>query len=150
MREKYPREITLLIDKSFSFSVQEKWKLKGEQRCSEPIVAGLAVIGSDRGPASCGLIWEFTGASCISLRHISLMNLNTARIRSFTHPSCVCRQLVEIATGIQRTHFCIIFFLYTISARCCNTEKRDAQYLKLLGPLSVLSLFLISTAVLRI
>lgn len=97
--------------------------MKGEQGCSEPIVAGLAVIGSDRGPAPCGLIWEFTGASCISLRHISLMNLNIARIRSFTHPSCVCRQLVEVATGIQRTHFCIIF-LYAISARCCNTEKK--------------------------
>lgn len=77
-------EITPLIDKSFSFFGAGKWKLKeGEQGCSEPIVAGLTVIGSERGPASCGLIWEFTGASRISLRHISLMSLSTAWIRRF-------------------------------------------------------------------
>lgn len=41
MREKDPGEITPLIDKSFSFSVQRKWKLKeGEQGCGEPIAAG--------------------------------------------------------------------------------------------------------------
>lgn len=37
--------------------------------------------------------------------HILLMSLSTARIRRFTHPSCVCRQLINISTGIQRKQF---------------------------------------------
>lgn len=46
LRERDPREITMLIDKSFSLFGAWRWKLKeGEQGCSEPIVAGLVGIG---------------------------------------------------------------------------------------------------------
>lgn len=134
-----PREITLLIDKSFSFfpffllrllAGAGKWKLKGEQGCGEPIVAELAAIGSQRGPASRGLIWEFTGASRISLRHISLMNLNTARIRRvfvctcvcvFTHPSCCLLLMLlpvsctELQQVLRRT-----FVFARCSAEACR------------------------------
>lgn len=103
----------------------KKWKLKGEQGCSEPIVAGLAAIGSQWGPASRGLIWEFTGASRISLRHISLMNLNTAWIRSFyTSKLLFCRQLLGIATGTKRRPF-VVCLLSAEAAHIAATRRAD-------------------------
>lgn len=101
-------------------------------------MAELAAIGSQRGPASRGLIWEFTGASRISLRHISLMNLNTAWIRRVLCV-CVCSvcvllfflhiqaaavvdvvagQLHGIATGITKS-LCICVLL-------CGSSQRIA------------------------
>lgn len=100
-------------------------------------MAELAAIGSQRGPASRGLIWEFTGASRISLRHISLMNLNTAWIRRVLCVCSVCAcvfflhiqaaaavvdvvagQLHGIATGITKS-LCICVLL-------CGSSQRIA------------------------
>lgn len=81
-------------------------ELKGEQGCSEPIVASLAVIGLHRGPALRGLIWEFAGASRISLRHILLMYLNTAWIKSFTHRAVFLSNLQQVF----KRGACILFF----------------------------------------
>lgn len=119
MREKDPREITPLIDKSFSFFGAGKWKLKGEQGCSEPIVAGLSVIGSDRGPAPRGLIWEFTGASRISLRHISLMSLSTAWIRRFTRFRAVSAVSWSKLQQVSRGHICTFLLCWCADGTLC-------------------------------
>lgn len=80
--EKLPRWlISLLV---FRCRENGNWKRESRDAASQ-LRQGPAVIGSERGPAPRGLIWEFTGASRISLRHISLMSLSTAWIRRFTH-----------------------------------------------------------------
>lgn len=133
-REKYTREITRLIDKSFSFFGAEKWKLKGEQRCGEPIAARLAVIGWHRDPAYLGLIWEFTGARRISLRRISLMNPNTAWIKSFTRLCCIFVtgwSNLQQVSGRVACVTSVFFFLIQRARRRKRSIYRSAVYLLL-------------------
>ena len=81
------------------------------------------MIGPGRGPAPPGLIWEFTGASRISLRHISLTSPSKARIKRFTHPSRICCQLMKTATGIPGKTFVFLnaetacIFIYFFASR---------------------------------
>ncbi len=127
---KTPEKLRCWLISLLVFFGAAKLKLKeAEQGCSEPIMAALTVIGSKRDPAPCGLIWEFTGASCISLRHISLMSLSTAWIRRFTRPSCICRQLIESATGIQRTHLYFFSILGREASKHAALQYANVSYL---------------------